>query len=363
MKNIKSIEYFNQLRSETHLQAFEVEDVVTRKNYTFIYNPYEKFVKCIDTSRNSDKNIMFKAEDGFQLQNGDKRKFENIYDYFVYLYKSAIHDIENEYNKNIFFIGWVESTTIRPYEDDNVNYYSYCDIDKLKSKIISKHLDDKLQYFIETILPSKYKEAFVNNAYFAGGCLSALFGAYEEISDYDIFLKDINICGSMVDYFKEIYIEEAKSNKIKNGLPVPYNRFYSILYTRNAISFISTVKASMFQIILRDSGNPMGVISRFDFTHSMLAYDCKDKFIYSSRHAIESCKNKRLEYNSACPTDISSIARVLKFCKKGMTINKLQCGYILKKIYSQIKNDNIKENDIMCFLQDSYYDERTELGE
>lgn len=357
---MKSIDYFNQLRGETHFQAFEVEDVVTRQNFVISYNPHKRIVIIHDSSINKSKIAKFIAKDGFQLQNGDKRKFDNVYDYFIYLYKKSIHEIEDLNGRNIFFMGWVNPLTHIPFTED-CNYYTCLSDDK--NKLISEKLDIKMDYFIDSIIPKKYQEEFKKNAYFAGGCLSVEFGAYDTVNDYDIFIKDIDLNKEFIDFLVDKYNKLNCERLSKPLTPSSYNNLYNFTVTSNAITFIpcDSQYNSTYQIILKDSGNPIDVLSRFDFVHSMLAYDYQDKFVYSDYNIISTCQTKLIKYNSSCNTPISSLQRALKFSEKGMHMSMEQNGYIIKSLFKMIKEDKITYKDIEELLVNGYYDSMIRL--
>ena len=90
-------------------QAFEVEDLHARENYTYVYNPYDQSVEMYDTSRNeaggSIKKLVGRKRDEFP---GD---CETAYDYYKSLHEEA-HKIDPE--RPVVILGYVHPETIYP---------------------------------------------------------------------------------------------------------------------------------------------------------------------------------------------------------------------------------------------------------
>jgi len=107
------------LQNENIKQAFEVEVISSRKNYSFLYIPEINQVQMLNTSRGYEKyEIECIFPDDTLSEFGTKFPFkcETAYDYFCYMYKKSLMRDETY---SIYFIGWVDPKTFQPIEEDN----------------------------------------------------------------------------------------------------------------------------------------------------------------------------------------------------------------------------------------------------
>jgi hypothetical protein len=107
------------LQPETVRQAFEVEDIYRRTNFTFVYEPTTKQVDLFETSRGVGKRLdmSYREQGGFLMPIGgpsgavtNPLGCTNAYKYFVTLYGKSI----NTFTGGIVFLGWVDPDTIQP---------------------------------------------------------------------------------------------------------------------------------------------------------------------------------------------------------------------------------------------------------
>lgn len=326
---MNSYEYFNQLRDKNSFQAFEVENIYTRENYTFVYNPFNHTVVTYNTSINQIiHNPILITENGFKLEIEPYTQYDNIYDYFVYLYNKSIG---SEEGKEFFFIGWVDPLFHNPYEDNDKNYFT---IDFSHKQNLIQYLEIAKYVFLEKIPDNHIKELFDEYGYFAGGCISSLM-LKEEVNDYDIFFKNSEALESVKEYFKN-------NTNIKTFI------------TDNAITI------DEYQIILIDKGDIKDVLNRFDFAHSMVAYDFKSKEIYIDYYIRDKITNKTLKYNMSSETPFTSIHRFHKFISRGYACSRRETMKIMMALHDEIyriKDKEKSENIIKSTVGKSYYEE------
>lgn len=312
-------------------KAFEVEDINTRENFTFVYNPYDKSVKLYDTSRGKGKVLLTNHKKDFPFE------CKTAEEYFNYLYRKSIGLIEHDYE--IYFLGWVDPDTIQPLaeleresiEDDIEN------IKEIKNKLNKLHNE-----IADTISNEKVKEVFKQNTYFAGGCIGSLI-QNEDVNDYDLFFKDNESAYQVLKYYVQLhndtYNETNKNYKIgvkkdrkgvtylslnKKSVPsIAYDdfetklKFEPILFTKNAITLNNDV-----QIICRVIDKPQEVLKRFDFVHTMVAYIPYTEELIITDDTLKSLKNKQLIPNLSGDNIGGSLLRIPKFILKGYTISK-----------------------------------------
>lgn len=115
-----------QLRGPDVRQAFEVEDIGTRENYTLVYEPISKRVEFYNTSRGIGRrlDLVYQEQDGCLVpKTEDKGYLINLnplgcreaYEYFRKLYSHSA-GLTATYS-DICFLGWVDPDTIEPLAD------------------------------------------------------------------------------------------------------------------------------------------------------------------------------------------------------------------------------------------------------
>lgn len=326
--------HFNQLRDRYTFQAFEIEDISDRKNYIIVYNPYNRTVTTyINLTKGHE--ILMVAKDGFKLACEPHTTFNDIYDYFVWTYKKST-SLKN--SNTYLFIGWVDAATHQPYEDES-NYFT---LSTLSEKAMA--LGRAKEQMLNVIKDIKVRELINIYGYFAGGCISSVIKR-ELVNDYDIFIKDKEALLKIKDYFTSIYDDTTEITILRNGR---YKRLskknigsygdLELLVTDRAITF------GKYQIILVDSGEPVDVLNRFDFVHSMCAYDFQEDFIYISQYVYSKIKQKDLVYNLTSDTPLTSWRRMIKFARQGWNCSKLQSTKLLLKVYDYIHDCEMDDN-------------------
>lgn len=182
----------------------------------------------------------------------------------------------------------------------------------IESEIIM-HLTEKANEFVR-ILPKDLAFDFIDEMYFAGGCIYSLANG-KEPKDYDIFLKS----NKLIPKLKELDIWVCK--------------------TDNALSY------GKFQVVIKFYGEPEEVVSQFDFKHNMHWFDIADEKVCircgyedeleDTEEPIEDwnylCTNE-LVFNEKRARDCDNVwLRIDKFVKRGMKISKETKKKILSK--------------------------------
>ncbi len=192
-------------------------------------------------------------------------------------------------------------------------------------------------------LPLELKEDFDKNAFIAGGAVYCYINNIDA-NDYDFFLKDEKFAKEIHEYFE--HTEQLNNRKI--------------IVTKNAITLKAPPEECKYdesgscdwQIITKWAGNPLDVISEFDFKHNMLywddnedeqirpyGYDEKIRYYYKELSDTKLYHRKQLLFNDERARDISGVLlRLPKFLKRGFTISKKEHGKIIKKLLSIAKN-------------------------
>ena len=92
--------------------AFEVEDVQTRKNYSFVYEPASGIINMFNTSRGEGNQLLTSMPNDSNDKPDFPFKCKNAYDYFIYMYGKSLRD------GRICFLGWVTPDTFVPLEEE-----------------------------------------------------------------------------------------------------------------------------------------------------------------------------------------------------------------------------------------------------
>ena len=189
-----------------------------------------------------------------------------------------------------------------------------------ESKIIM-HLTEKANEFVK-ILPKDLAFDFIDEMYFAGGCIYSLANG-KEPKDYDIFLKS----DKLIPKLKELDCWVCK--------------------TDNALSY------GKFQVIIKFYGEPEEVVGQFDFKHNMHWFDIADERVCICCGYEEEIENStsslddyiyihtnELIFNEKRARDCENVwLRIDKFIKRGMKISK----ETKKKILSKTSKKEIKK--------------------
>lgn len=318
------------MKSKLYKQGFEVEDIGTRKNYTFVYDPFSQAVIGYDTSINtvpSNKQI-FKYTKEFPFE------CKTAYDYFLYLYgKSTKFESDN----NTYFLGWINHYTFRPLEDEYPEDEQVEEEWKiaLKNQLKVRHND-----FLNLIENNEIKELLDKNCYIAGGSLSSLLRD-EKPKDIDYFISDEDALEKIKNYFDKRH-QIALIYQRENHRPITVLDGYDdvpLFYTERAISLCDD-----FQIILKDYGDPELVCSRFDYVHCMGYYVPSTDELNVTLDTKLSSERKSLIYNITSDTPITSTYRMTKLIENGWKISKSEQSKLMLNINKYVFKDEELES-------------------
>jgi len=152
------------------------------------------------------------------------------------------------------------------------------------------------KHILKELLHEMFNILYIQeNYYIAGGTIRSIF-AGEKINDVDIyFVKDFNDHKKfdLIEYKLEFETDFAKSYNVKG----------------HKVQFIKI------------TGTPEEVMSKFDYTISMGAYDpYNDKFILEENF-LYNLAERRLVFNDNTEFPISSLWRMKKFLNRGYKID------------------------------------------
>lgn len=230
-------------------------------------------------------------------------------------------------------------------------------------KVITKKLEDWLSSIKDTELRGRVK----SNILLTGGSITSMF-LNTPVSDYDIYLKDINVLEELCRYYvkgdvevlngskKETLLKEFmdRSGLSEEDLEDPeknasqycvavrsLNKDQVKLYHPNnhvrnenldkdesgnvvpyQVAFISPNAISLtgdIQIVSRFSGTSEEIHKSFDFIHAT-NYFTFDEGLVLNKEALLSILTKELRYQGSM-YPLTSIIRVKKFIKRGWNIN------------------------------------------
>lgn len=332
-----------KLRNKYTWQAFEVEDIGRRENYTFEYNPYDQAVNMYDTSRGVGKKLKMRKTKEFPFE------CETAYDYFKYLCEKSL---KFEPDNDIYFLGWVHPVTVQPLAEmkkrslkNEINNY-----DEIKSKLKGKHKE-----FCKTIKDIKIRKLFRKHAYIAGGAIASLIKG-EEPKDYDYFFDNKEVLEKVLRYYVDRHnaMYEGTNNDYKltvnntggkvglflNKEYVPSDEennkhMNPVLFSRYAISF-----PKGYQIIIDNDNNECKSVDRFDFVHTMGYFHPYQNKLVVKEETLAAIKYNKLIYNYQGTNPIGSAKRLLRFVKRGWEIDNKEYIKLLKKI-SKINHDDV----------------------
>jgi hypothetical protein len=194
-----------------------------------------------------------------------------------------------------------------------------------------KHIEKRINKHIE---PKILEQIKLNNAFIAGGALTCIFQD-KEPNDIDIFFKSDNI-----DYF----------NVFKMWL-----NSYGIILSDTDNAITGQYYKNSIQLIKPGCmyGTPEDVISRFDFTICMAAYD--PEFVEAGTHLLAlddrflpDLSSKKLIYNPNSIRPLSTLNRLQKFIDRGYSISGIELIKLGLAINSrEIKTNSDLKNEIL----------------
>lgn len=197
----------------------------------------------------------------------------------------------------------------------------------LKNKIV-KYVDENLEDLYK-VIPEYLLDQFKEEAYVAGGCIYSVHNN-KEVADIDVFIESLELKLLLLTHFKSrpnLKIKFTEYGKI----------YYGELHHQRLVITDNAITIGKFQIILKDVGDPLEVIGRFDFKHNM-------HYVKNSKlHKVETewyLNTTKLLYNEDRARDIvSTIMRVPKMILKGFEVSPKEMSKMLLKLNEVGFND------------------------
>ncbi len=323
-------------------QAFEVEDIGRRNNYTFIYNPYDQSVETYDTSR-KDSGLGFKRKLVGRSVKDFPFECDSAYSYFVELYRKATLF---EGNNDIYFIGWVHPDHGYSLNEDLVQ--------DIKKKItnfnfIRGELRKKYDQLSRCIADSEVRSVFSRHVFIAGGCLASMIRG-DEPKDFDFFLNSKDALYKVVEYFvnqhnqrsyvdRELSVSIWDDGKVTFSVPGGYTKQKGesktdpVRFSPTDITFPNNL-----QLIVVGAETEREIISKFDFVHTMSYYKPNTDEFFMGEDAFNASVSNRLVYNIADPNPIGAAKRMLRFVQRGWEIDHKEHMKILLNV-NKVKDE------------------------
>jgi len=244
----------------------------------------------------------------------------------------------------------------------------------MQIKTIEKNLRDKMNEWLLTITDEELRIKVKNNLLVSGGSITSML-LREDVNDYDVYIKDMNVLIELVKYYTNNYqnIEILDGRKKDYYLPICANRlglykisienlksdqiklyfenksgghrtlwekenlnYVPLFFSPNAISLSNNI-----QIVTRFHGNNEEIHKTFDFIHATNYFTFREGLV-TNKEALESIICKQLKYQGSL-YPLTSIIRMKKFIKRGWNIN---AGEILKIMF-QISELNLKDPNVL----------------
>jgi hypothetical protein len=264
----------------------------------------------------------------------------------------------------------------------------------MQKKTIRKNIEKKLEEWLNSITDKDLAKKLKSNILVSGGSIASMF-LNEEVNDYDVYLKDINVVKQLCEYYikgipniilldgrnkeslvsdlekdyseflrvvkesDEVDIEDInnayavslrnlKKDQIKlffgaknGGYAMDYTEdkqtpYRPLFFSPNAISLSDNL-----QIVIRFHGDNEAIHKTFDFIHATNYFTFEDGLV-TNKEALESLLTKQLKYQGSL-YPLTSIIRVRKFIKRGWNIG---AGELLKIMF-QISELNLTNPDVL----------------
>lgn len=253
----------------------------------------------------------------------------------------------------------------------------------MQIKTISKVCRAKMADWLATIEDEKLREKVSDNLLISGGSIASMFLG-EDINDYDVYIKDIDVLKELVVYYTTpfqieildgrnkkqieddfmtdsgqdvnkanshyaIAIRNLKEDQIKlhftdagGGMPVNQDKpkeellYDPLFFSPNAISLSNDL-----QIVVRFHGDSESIHKTFDYVHATNYFTMKYGLI-TNKDALESLITKRLIYQGS-HYPVTSIIRMRKFINRKWSIG---AGEILK-IAFQVADLDLRNPDVL----------------
>lgn len=239
----------------------------------------------------------------------------------------------------------------------------------MNSKNIKKHLNAKVEDWMNSIESDEIKKEIRKNVIITGGAIVSLLTG-EKVKDYDVYFKTRDslekICNYYVcqwnksnpDELASVTVDEENRVKVfirssgvagkSNDLEDDENmesekpskndsKYRPIFLTSNAITLSDKI-----QIVSRFYGDVDEIHKNFDYVHCTCSWSASDNELILPSKALECIINKELYYmGSKYP--LCSIFRSRKYMQRGYTINAGQ--YV--KMAMQLNDLNLKDIDVL----------------
>lgn len=328
-------------------QAFEIEDVERRENYTFVYNPYDQSVEMYNTSRKVGKQLKTRHTKNFPFEQ------ETAYKYFKHLYNKATGMKVHPF----YFLGWVHPDTIEPLVEIKKNRHMKEIKDATQTKQV---LREKHKEICGSIKDYKLRKLFRKNTYIAGGAIASLIRG-EKPKDYDIFFKDKETLNQTIKYYANghnarysntnhdntIVAFKTDSNEVKLMLSREYvasdeenNEYMNpIVFSNRAITL-----PKGFQIIMQVDDD-VSILESFDYVHTMCAYYPYGNKLFVKEEALRAIQENQLIYNLQASNPVGSAKRLLRFLGRGWEVNNKEHLKLLKAVKYNTTSLHFKHED------------------
>lgn len=255
-----------------------------------------------------------------------------------------------------------------------------------KKNGIIKHLNEKLNSWVDSIDDENVRKAVKKNTIVTGGSIASMLLG-EQINDYDVYFRDKHTTKLVAEYYvkkysgkNDIVVKEEIIKNIKgenedrvliwirsegifanpsqqydyfestgddtaeeyseslNQAETETSEPYRVVFlSQNAITL-----SNKMQIVIRFYGEPDKIHSNYDFVHAMNYYDWGKNELALKVEAMEALLSRTLYYTGSL-YPIASIWRTKKFINRGWRISAGQ----LLKIMWQISEINLKDRDVI----------------
>ena len=157
---------------------------------------------------------------------------------------------------------------------------------------------EKLTQEQDAIVKAAY-HLMPKGAWVAGGALTSVYTG-GNINDVDLYFKD------------RASFEEAVKDAYDDGL-------WCVAKTSRAVTFVGGSHVIQLMHFKWFEG-PQSIFDSFDFTCCMAAMDCETKEIIMHDDFLKHCSQRFLKFHSGTAFPFGTVARVLKYQKRGYTI-------------------------------------------
>ena len=242
----------------------------------------------------------------------------------------------------------------------------------MNSKNIKRHLNNKLNDWLDSITDEAVKTVIRKNAIITGGAIVSLLTG-DKVKDYDVYFKDKNALKMVCEYYTNIWNkahpdeteakvkedderikvfiqsvgvagenpecdEEEPAEEIKETKSSKKDEKYRpIFFTSNAITLSDKI-----QIVVRFYGDVAEIHKNYDYVHCTCAWSSWDNELSLPSKALECIINKELIYTGS-KYPLCSIFRARKYINRGYTINAGQ--YV--KMVMQLNDMNLKDIEVL----------------